>query len=145
MALTEPIRDPAKVKELLAYYRDLRHFRNQLIITLAIHTALRISDEDVKHKTKKYIAFLLQDFAAKENSVHRCQRTLCLCSCLLNYYIPSAKLANRHRISTWLFGKTRTFSTKALTTSLGVAVLLKAFFARDSAFLFALLSRSACL
>jgi len=44
MALTEPIRDPAKVKELLAYYRDLRHFRNQLIITLAIHTALRISD-----------------------------------------------------------------------------------------------------
>ena len=44
MALTEPIRDPKQVKAFLAYYRNRGHARNQVLVTIALHTALRISD-----------------------------------------------------------------------------------------------------
>jgi len=44
MALTEPIRDPKQVKEFLAYYRNRGQLRNQVLVTIALHTALRISD-----------------------------------------------------------------------------------------------------
>ena len=44
MALTEPIRDPKQVKAFLAYYRNRGQLRNQVLVTIALHTALRISD-----------------------------------------------------------------------------------------------------
>ncbi|MCL2224023.1 MAG: tyrosine-type recombinase/integrase [Defluviitaleaceae bacterium] len=44
MALTEPIRDPKQVRAFLAYYRNLGQTRNQVLVTIALHTALRISD-----------------------------------------------------------------------------------------------------
>ncbi|MCL2225499.1 MAG: tyrosine-type recombinase/integrase [Defluviitaleaceae bacterium] len=44
MALTEPIRDPKQVRAFLAYYRKLGQTRNQVLVTIALHTALRISD-----------------------------------------------------------------------------------------------------
>jgi len=44
MALTEPIRDPKQVRAFLAYYRNRGQTRNQVLVTIALHTALRISD-----------------------------------------------------------------------------------------------------
>ena len=44
MALTEPIRDPKQVQALLSYYIGRNETRNQVLITIALHTALRISD-----------------------------------------------------------------------------------------------------
>jgi integrase len=44
MSLTEPIRDPKKVKSFLAYYRNRGQTRNQVLVTITLHTALRISD-----------------------------------------------------------------------------------------------------
>ncbi|MCL1885139.1 MAG: tyrosine-type recombinase/integrase [Defluviitaleaceae bacterium] len=44
MALTEPIRDVKQVRAFLAYYRNRGEHRNQVLVTVALHTALRISD-----------------------------------------------------------------------------------------------------
>jgi len=44
MTLTEPIRDKRHVKQLLTYYANRGETRNHLLITLCLHTALRISD-----------------------------------------------------------------------------------------------------
>jgi len=44
MATTEPIRDKNQVNQLLMYYFNQGEMRNHLLITLCIHTALRISD-----------------------------------------------------------------------------------------------------
>jgi len=44
MALTEPIRDSKQVQALLNYYKELGETRNHLLIAIALHTALRISD-----------------------------------------------------------------------------------------------------
>jgi len=44
MAITQPIRDRKQVKAILKYYKNRGEHRNQLLIALAIHTALRISD-----------------------------------------------------------------------------------------------------
>jgi integrase len=44
MALTEPIRDPKQVMAFLGYYRKRGQLRNQVLVTVALHTALRISD-----------------------------------------------------------------------------------------------------
>jgi len=44
MAMTEPIRDKHQVNQLLMYYYNKGQMRNYLLITLCIHTALRISD-----------------------------------------------------------------------------------------------------
>ena len=44
MAMTEPIRDKNQVNQLLMYYYNKGQMRNYLLITLCIHTALRISD-----------------------------------------------------------------------------------------------------
>jgi len=52
MALTEPIRDPIQVQAFLAYYRSRGNARNQVLTTVALHTALHISGGDVKQKTK---------------------------------------------------------------------------------------------
>ena len=44
MKATEPIRDKNQVAQLLMYYLNLGQMRNQLLIVLCLHTALRISD-----------------------------------------------------------------------------------------------------
>ena len=44
MAYTEPIRDANHVKKLIEYYLKLGQIRNYLLVTLTVHTALRISD-----------------------------------------------------------------------------------------------------
>jgi integrase len=44
MALTEPIRNPAQVRAFLSFYRKKGQFRNQVLVAMALHTALRISD-----------------------------------------------------------------------------------------------------
>ncbi|MCL2198690.1 MAG: tyrosine-type recombinase/integrase [Defluviitaleaceae bacterium] len=44
MALTQPIRDRKHVKAILKYYKYRAEHRNQLLIVIAIYTALRISD-----------------------------------------------------------------------------------------------------
>ena len=44
MAMTEPIRDKQQVNKLIQYYYNKGQMRNYLLITLCIHTALRISD-----------------------------------------------------------------------------------------------------
>ncbi|MCL2841710.1 MAG: tyrosine-type recombinase/integrase [Defluviitaleaceae bacterium] len=44
MTLTEPIRDPKQVQAFLAYYRRKGNARNQVLVTIALHTALRTSD-----------------------------------------------------------------------------------------------------
>jgi site-specific recombinase XerD len=44
MAQTEPIRDPKQVQSLLAYYKGRNETRNQVLVTITLHTALRISD-----------------------------------------------------------------------------------------------------
>lgn len=44
MNTTEPIRDKKSVTRLLAYYSNRGEHRNQLLITLGIFSALRISD-----------------------------------------------------------------------------------------------------
>ena len=44
MAMTEPIRDKKQVRKFLEYYRKLGQIRNYVLVTLCVHTALRISD-----------------------------------------------------------------------------------------------------
>ena len=44
MKLTEPIRDKNQVAQLIMYYFNKGQMRNYLLITLCLHTALRISD-----------------------------------------------------------------------------------------------------
>lgn len=44
MATTEPIRDKHQVKELADFYYKKGQYRNYLLVTLCVHTALRISD-----------------------------------------------------------------------------------------------------
>ena len=44
MKLTQPIRNASDVHKLLEHYKINHHPRNHLLITLGIHTALRISD-----------------------------------------------------------------------------------------------------
>ena len=44
MAAAEPIRDPKQVKKLLHYFYDLGQYRNHIMISLGIYTALRIGD-----------------------------------------------------------------------------------------------------
>ena len=44
MKRTEPIRDVAKLKEFLAYYKKQGEFRNHVLVNLGVYTALRISD-----------------------------------------------------------------------------------------------------
>jgi len=44
MATTQPIRDKEDVNKLTAYYEELGQLRNQALIVVSLHTALRISD-----------------------------------------------------------------------------------------------------
>ena len=44
MATTQPIRSKHKVRELAAYFLKRGQVRNHVLVTLGIHTALRISD-----------------------------------------------------------------------------------------------------
>ena len=44
MASTVPIRDSSQVNALLSHYRNNGQYRNYLLITIGVHTALRISD-----------------------------------------------------------------------------------------------------
>ena len=44
MNLTEPIRDKEEVRRLIYHYRKLGESRNYVLISLCVHTALRISD-----------------------------------------------------------------------------------------------------
>ena len=44
MKSTEPIRDREQVAQLLMYYSNKGQARNHLLITLCLHTALRVSD-----------------------------------------------------------------------------------------------------
>ncbi|MCL2227812.1 MAG: tyrosine-type recombinase/integrase [Oscillospiraceae bacterium] len=44
MATTQPIRNKEDVNKLTAYYEELGQLRNQVLIVVALHTALRISD-----------------------------------------------------------------------------------------------------
>jgi integrase len=44
MAMSEPIRDKAKLRQLAGYFLKRRQFRNHALIVLGVHTALRISD-----------------------------------------------------------------------------------------------------
>jgi len=44
MKITEPIRDKRQVKQLITYYANRGKTRNYVLVTLCIHTALRISD-----------------------------------------------------------------------------------------------------
>ena len=44
MATTEPIRNKNQIRELAGYYLNRGQIRNYVLIVLAIHTALRISD-----------------------------------------------------------------------------------------------------
>ena len=44
MKTTEPIRDKTQIIQLLAYYHNKGQIRNHLLISLCLHTALRISD-----------------------------------------------------------------------------------------------------
>jgi len=44
MKRTEPIRNPEQVRALLEYYRNIGMYRNHVLITIGVYTALRISD-----------------------------------------------------------------------------------------------------
>jgi len=44
MATTQPIRNKRQVKELVDYYLNKGQLRNHILVTLSIHTALRIGD-----------------------------------------------------------------------------------------------------
>ena len=44
MNLTEPIRDKEEVRRLINHYKKLGESRNYVLISLCVHTALRISD-----------------------------------------------------------------------------------------------------
>lgn len=44
MALTEPIRNETQVRAMLSYYRNKGQPRNQVLLALSVHTALRVSD-----------------------------------------------------------------------------------------------------
>jgi integrase len=44
MNLTEPIRDKRHVSKLLSYYSERGETRNSALVSLCVHTALRISD-----------------------------------------------------------------------------------------------------
>ena len=44
MKRTEPIRDTAKLRELLSYYKKQEQYRNHVLVNLGVYTALRISD-----------------------------------------------------------------------------------------------------
>ena len=44
MATTQPIRSKQQVKELMEYYLHKGQIRNYILVTMSIHTALRISD-----------------------------------------------------------------------------------------------------
>ena len=44
MATTQPIRSKHQVKQLVDYYLNKDQIRNYVLVTLSIHTALRIGD-----------------------------------------------------------------------------------------------------
>ena len=44
MATTAPLRDKREVREITAYYYRRGELRNNLLVALCIHTALRVSD-----------------------------------------------------------------------------------------------------
>ena len=44
MNRAEPIRDAAKLKDYLSYYKKQGEYRNHVLVNLGVHTALRISD-----------------------------------------------------------------------------------------------------
>ena len=44
MKTTQPIRNKKQVRQFLSYYRKQGQYRNWVLVTLCIHTALRISD-----------------------------------------------------------------------------------------------------
>ena len=44
MNITEPIRDKRQVAQLISYYDKLGESRNYVLVTLCVHTALRIGD-----------------------------------------------------------------------------------------------------
>ena len=44
MNRTEPIRDIAKLKEFLSYYKKRGEYRNHVLVNLGVYTALRVSD-----------------------------------------------------------------------------------------------------
>ena len=44
MKRTEPIRDVAKLREFLSYYKNRGEYRNHVLVNLGVYTALRISD-----------------------------------------------------------------------------------------------------
>ena len=61
MKVTQPIRDKKQVKKIVTYYKSIGEFRNWVLVTLCVHTALRISDilnlktEDVYDFEKKKV------------------------------------------------------------------------------------------
>jgi integrase len=73
MAMTEPVRDKEKIKELINYYRSRGQIRNYALIVMGIHTALRISDllrlrwEDVYDFDRKKIRKTLSIVEKKTN------------------------------------------------------------------------------
>jgi hypothetical protein len=52
MAVSEPIRDSAKLRQLAEHFLKQGQLRNYTLIILGVHTALRISEAYVKQKLK---------------------------------------------------------------------------------------------
>ena len=98
MALTEPIRDPRQVQAFLAYYRNKGHLRNQVLVTVALHTALRISDilrlkcEDVYDfancRIRKSITLTLTEKKTGKNKIIALHKNIIKA---LESYYPQAK------------------------------------------------------
>jgi len=85
MMKTEPIRNPAHVQALLAHYKHQGQYRNYLLITMGIHTALRISDilnlrckdvYDFKTRTVYNTVTLIEKKTGKSKSIALHQKVI---------------------------------------------------------------------
>ena len=103
MALTEPIRDLKQVQALLSYYKNRGETRNHLLIAIALHTALRISDilqlrvEDVydfkSHRVRTQITLTEKKTGkGKIVALHKNIRKAIKSYLQQNYFSPSTPL-----------------------------------------------------
>ena len=96
MALTQPIRNIKKVKSLLNYYNNRGEARNQVLVTMMLHTALRVSDilkikcDDVYDFSKGRVrkTFTLSESKTKKNKVVALHKNIIQA---LKAYISQAK------------------------------------------------------
>ena len=110
MATTQPIRNKKQVKELVDYYLNKGQPRNHVLVTMSIHTALRIGDllrltwDDLydfdKGRVRKNIT-LIEEKTGKTKTIALHKSVVCA----LTMYAPDAAAPGRAIIANPRTGK----------------------------------------